>query len=46
MIRLGMESGAIADNQITASNVLNDDYANYGPTLARFNGNGKYIHFF
>ncbi|XP_071801303.1 uncharacterized protein [Asterias amurensis] len=42
MTRLGMESGAIADNQINASHVLNDDYANYGPTLARFNGNGSW----
>ncbi len=41
MFRLGMESGAIADHQITAKNVLNDDDANYGTSLARFNANGK-----
>ena len=45
MNRLGMESGAIADHQITAKNVLND-YANYEPALARLNSNGKYILFF
>ena len=43
MTRLGMESGAIADHQITAKNVLNGDYAKYGPELARLNGNSKFI---
>ena len=42
MNRLGMESGAIADHQITAKNVLNNDYANYEPALARLNGISKY----
>ena len=37
-----MESGAIADSQITTNSVLNDDYSNYGPTLARFNGESEY----
>ncbi|XP_071801373.1 uncharacterized protein [Asterias amurensis] len=39
---LGMESGAIADSQITANNVSNNDYTNYGPTLARFNGESSW----
>ena len=46
MNRLGMESGAIADNQITAMNVFDNDINNYGPALARLNSNGKYILFF
>ena len=45
MTRLGMESGAIADHQITAKNVLNEDYGKYGPKLARLNSNSKYIYF-
>ncbi|XP_033635599.1 neuropilin-1-like [Asterias rubens] len=40
MNRLGMESGAIADNQITAMNVFDNDINNYGPALARLNSNG------
>ncbi|XP_071801406.1 EGF-like repeat and discoidin I-like domain-containing protein 3 [Asterias amurensis] len=39
---LGMESGAIADHQITASSVLNNDYANYGTALARLNSKGSW----
>ncbi|XP_033635633.1 lactadherin-like [Asterias rubens] len=34
---LGMESGAIADSQIKASSVKNNDHANYGTALARLN---------
>ncbi|XP_022098136.1 neuropilin-1a-like [Acanthaster planci] len=35
---LGMESGEIPDNNITATSSLMSDVANYGPQLARLNG--------
>ena len=40
---MGLENGAMADQQFSASSVLNNDVHKYGPFRARLNGMGSWV---